>query len=210
MQNTTPFPIWLLDLSFLNIASILKLDLSPTYHHSACLRNGCPLLAARDIKAVIVFFVCHLQTSLSVEVYTHTGQKNSLIVLLLFSIAAVKGITMAAATERYLLIPGVCPCFLICPFCATLVCVPSKWVQIQPQTGTRSSTWNTTLCVVFLIRGCLVGGILQNKCLTVLLPKPVGYDCTSGFDLLPIGRGEESLLLQHKYGSGMWRQIPNS
>lgn len=31
-------------------------------------------------------------------------------------------------------------CFLICPFYATLVCVASKQVQIQPQTGTRSST----------------------------------------------------------------------
>lgn len=37
-----------------------------------------------------------------------------------------------------------------------------------------------------------------------------GYNCTAGFDLLPIGRGEESLLLQHKYRSGMWLQIQNS
>lgn len=63
--------------------------------------------------------------------------------------------------------------FLICPFYATLVCVASKQVQIQPQTGTRSSTWNTTLCVIFLIRGCLVYWIMQNECLTTLLPKPI-------------------------------------
>lgn len=37
-----------------------------------------------------------------------------------------------------------------------------------------------------------------------------GYNCTAGFDLLPIRRGEESLLLQDKYRSGMWLQIQNS
>lgn len=82
----------------------------------------------------------------------HTGQKNSLV-LVLSSIAAVNGmtidtsqVTVVSADSRSLSL-----CFLICPFYATLVCVASKLVQIQPQTGMRSSTGNTTLCVIFLI-----------------------------------------------------------
>lgn len=64
-------------------------------------------------------------------------------------------------------------CFLFCPFCAMLVCVAFKQVQIQPRTGMRSSTWNATFCVIFLIRGCLVDWIMQNECLTMRLPKPI-------------------------------------
>lgn len=67
MQNAILFPIWLLNLTFFNIGSTVKYYLSPTEHHSACLNNGCAFLAVRDMKAVIILFVCHLQMSLSIK-----------------------------------------------------------------------------------------------------------------------------------------------
>lgn len=77
--------------------------LSSVEHHSACLNNGCALLAGRDMKAMIILFVCHSQMNLRI----HIEQKMSLVVLMLSSIAAVKGITIAAAKEHYLLNPGI-------------------------------------------------------------------------------------------------------
>lgn len=109
MQNASLFPIWLLNLIFFSISSILKCYLTPAEHHSACLNNGCALLAGRDMKARIILFVCHLQMNLRV-VSVHVEQKMSLVVLMLSSIAAVKGITIAAAKEHYLLNPGVSLC----------------------------------------------------------------------------------------------------
>lgn len=172
MQNAILFPIWLLNLTFFNTGSIVKYYLFPTEHHSACLNNGCAFLAVRDMKAVRILFVCHLQMSLSIK-YTHWSKNVPCCSHTFFNSSCKRHNhccsqgTLSAQSRSLSL------CFLICPFYATLVCVAFKQVQIQPHTGMRSSTWNATFCVIFLIRGCLVDWIMQNKCLTMRLPKPI-------------------------------------
>lgn len=159
---------------------------------------------------MIILFLCLLQMSLSVQVYIQTGQKISLV-LVLFSVAAVKGITIDTAKEHCLLIPGV----FLCAFSSALSmphwCV---WLLNRSRFNhKREQDQAHEIQPYVLILNSRLFGLLNHA---ERMPDHAsskacsGYNCTAGFDLLPIGRGEESLLLQDKYRSGMWLQIQNS